>query len=279
MFWQCGTKNVDLSDGPLIMGVLNVTPDSFSDGYPSVGAACRQAERLLEDGADIIDVGGESTRPGSEGVSTEVELERVLPIITWLVSKHDVLISVDTQKPEVARRAVAAGAHIINHVSASLDFESMIPVLQESQAGYVAMHMKDRPKIMQRKAGYDDVNQEVISILGDMGRKLEHAGISAERVLYDPGIGFGKKLDHNLSLMRHCPQISQELKRPILMGLSRKSWLTHFFEDNLEDVNERDLYTIVASLALNIPEIAVHRVHNVKWLKRALTLSSALKKA
>ncbi len=277
VIWQCGPFSLPLDKGPLIMGILNATPDSFSDGYPQLKAAIRQAERMAADGADILDVGGESTRPGSDPVSAELELQRVVPLIEHLARELDLPISVDTRRPEVARAAIDAGAHIVNHVSASLDWGEMLPVLRERDVGYVAMHMKAAPKTMQKSPVYDNVTDDIGKALARVGQGLGEAGISADRLLYDPGIGFGKTLEHNLTLLRELPRLVATLNRPILMGLSRKSWLTHFFEDPLKSMDERDAYTAVASALLPFDAAPVHRVHNVALVKRALKLAVSLK--
>lgn len=277
MIWECGQRRFDLTKGPLVMGILNATPDSFSDGYPQFQGACEQAARLVEEGADILDVGGESTRPGSDPVSLDCELERVIPIIEHVTRHHGLPVSVDTRRPEVARRAVAAGACIINHVSASLDYRDMVPVLAESKVGYVAMHMKAAPKTMQEKPVYHQVVADVGAALKTVGDALGNAGVAADRVLYDPGVGFGKTLEHNLELLRRLPELSQILGRPLLMGLSRKSWLTHLLDEPLPSMTERDAYTAVATALLPLAVTPVHRVHNVALVRRALKVAAALR--
>ena len=259
------------------MGVLNVTPDSFSDGYPDPDLAIEQAGQLIADGADIVDVGGESTRPGSDPVSLERELARVLPVIRRLAEAYRIPISVDTRRAEVARAAIEAGAQIVNHVSASLDYRAMIPVLKETGAGYVAMHMRDQPKTMQKKVVYRDVVGEILRQFKVMEYALNEAGVASDRVLFDPGIGFGKKLEHNLAIMSRLAQMFKIMQRPLLMGVSRKSWLTHFFGDALEDMAERDAYTMVAGVFFPFPAVGVHRVHNVRWCRNALDLANRLR--
>lgn len=275
MLWQCGTRRISL-DRPLIMGILNVTPDSFSDGYPTLDRALTQARKLVEEGADILDIGGESARPGADPVTEAVETDRVVPVIAALAKEEDVLLSIDTQKPGVARAALAAGAHIVNHVSASLDFAAMIPVLAASGAGYVAMHMPDRPKTMQQSIAYEDVVEQVSQALNEVGKACKQAGIARECLLFDPGIGFGKTLQHNLELMNHVETISDKLGRPLLMGISRKSWLVNLMEDSLPDMAERDAYTMLASTQMPFPAVAVHRVHNAAYLSRAFRLLGSL---
>ena len=275
MIWQCGPYRVELEQKPVVMGILNVTPDSFSDGYPTLTAALAQAERLLADGADIIDIGGESTRPGSEGLSVGEELDRVIPVVEALAGKG-VPLSIDTQKPDVARAAIGAGVAIINHVSASLDYAAMIPVLQDTNAGYVAMHMRERPKTMQENPRYDDVVTEVTGALTAVRRALKNAGIAEGRIVFDPGIGFGKKLAHNLELMAAVSGIRKELGLPLMMGLSRKSWLNHLLGADMKDNTSLDAYSLAASLSLPFPAVAIHRVHNVKLLRDGFNLTNAL---
>lgn len=274
--WLCGSFTFDLTQRPLIMGILNVTPDSFSDGYAGLEEAMAQAERLVTEGADIIDVGGESTRPGSEGVSKDEELSRIMPVIERLAGRFDVPISVDTQKPAVARRAIQAGASIINHVSATLDYQDMLEVVADTKVGYVAMHMANRPKVMQESPSYIDVVGELTQKLGDVFSTYEAAGIDKERLLPDPGIGFGKDLRHNLEIMRTVSKMSRSMNRPLLMGLSRKSWFSHLLGTSREAISELDAYTILTSSMLPFPEVGVHRVHNVRWMKSALKIRECL---
>ncbi len=239
-------------------------------------AALERAAQLVEAGADILDIGGESTRPGSDSVSSTQELDRVLPVIEKLVSEYSLPISIDTQKAEVAAQAIRSGASIVNHVSASLDFETMLSVLKTSKAGYVAMHMKDRPKVMQKRAEYENVVREVIHDLSCLLGKLEHEGIRRERLLFDPGIGFGKKLEHNLELMANTPMLAEALGRPMVMGISRKSWMTHFFGVAPEAIADRDVYTMITSVLMPFPPVAVHRVHNAAMMRQAIKLRCAL---
>lgn len=258
------------------MGILNATPDSFSDGYPTLEVALRHADQLIRDGADIIDIGGESTRPGSDPVDEAEELRRVIPLVQTLRARYDLPLSVDTQKASVARAAVDAGADIINGVSASLDFEAVTPLLAETTVGYVAMHMASRPKTMQSNPQYSDVVTEVGDALDHVGKHLADNGVAPDRLLYDPGIGFGKSLDHNLNLLKGLETLSNRLKRPLLMGVSRKSWLTHLLDVPRTDTHTLDAHTVTATLAMPHPAAAVHRVHNVKLLKDALRLREAL---
>lgn len=256
------------------MGILNTSPDSFSDGYEGVESAVRRGLEMAEQGADLIDVGGESTRPGSDEVTESEELDRVLPVIEALRSRCAVPISVDTRRVNVAREAHSLGASVINHVSATLNCDEMIPLLQATDVGYVAMHMPAPPKTMQQHTDYPDgVLSAVCDSLIGVRAKLADAGINEQRVVYDPGIGFGKTLDQNLTLLRNCQVLFELLGRPLLIGLSRKSWLGHLLDAPLA---ERDCFSAMASILLNENTIGVHRVHNVLLLQRSVKLKRAL---
>jgi dihydropteroate synthase len=234
--WQAGSPDLALPGGvlpaserPLIMGILNVTPDSFSDGGVSYAPATHPAaaiaagRALWRAGADIVDVGGESTRPGAAPVSVEEELERVVPVVDGLVAAGAV-VSVDTTKAAVAREAIAAGASIVNDVSAgSLDPE-LIPTVAEHGVGYVLMHRAGTPATMQRDPRYDDVLGEVFDFLADHLVSLVEAGVALEGIVIDPGIGFGKTAAHNLELLRRTRELTS-LGRPVLIGASRKSFI------------------------------------------------------
>ncbi len=219
---QCGRYTLDLGI-PVVMGVLNVTPDSFSDGgrFADLKAAFAHAERMAAEGAAIIDVGGESTRPGAAPVGVEEELRRVIPVIERLVGQLAVPVSVDTSKPEVMRAAIASGASMINDVTA-LRAPGAIEAVAESGAAICLMHMQGEPRTMQEAPRYTDVLAEVRDFLrGRVARCLE-AGIAASRLVIDPGFGFGKTLEHNLELLRRLPELASE-GHPVLAGLSRKS--------------------------------------------------------
>ncbi len=221
---QCGRHALDL-DLPIVMGVLNVTPDSFSDGgrFFELQAALAQAERLAGEGAAIIDVGGESTRPGAAPVDVDEELRRVIPVIECLVERLALPVSVDTRKPEVMRAAIAAGASMVNDVSALRGPGAMEAVAQ-SDVAICLMHMRGEPRTMQREPRYTDVLAEVRDFLRGRVARCVEAGISVSRLVIDPGFGFGKTLDHNLELLRRLPELAAE-GHPVLAGLSRKSMI------------------------------------------------------
>ncbi len=224
--WQCRGRTLRTGSRTLIMGILNVTPDSFSDGgtYADADAAAEMALEMAEHGADIIDVGGESTRPGAEPVSEAEELGRTLPVIERIRRHSDVPISIDTTKPRVAALAMEAGADIINDVSAFESDPAMAETAAETGAGVVLMHMRGTPRTMQRNPEYDAVVAEVLAYLEGRLRFAVAHGVEATRIAIDPGIGFGKRLEHNLELLRNLPVLAS-LGRPVLVGASRKSFI------------------------------------------------------
>jgi len=222
MLLTCGRHSVDLTE-PVVMGVLNVTPDSFSDGgeFLDPDAARLQARRMAEAGATIIDVGGESTRPGAGAVAPAEELDRVLPVVESLVAELDVPVSVDTSKPEVMREAIAAGASMINDVRA-LRAPGALAAVAGSQVAVCLMHMQGEPRTMQTAPRYDDVVEDVHAFLASRVRACESEGIGRDRIVLDPGFGFGKTLEHNLALLAGLGEFTRE-GLPVLAGLSRKS--------------------------------------------------------
>jgi dihydropteroate synthase len=208
------------------MGILNVTPDSFSNGgiYGRPEAAVESALRMVEQGAGMLDVGGESTRPGATPVHEEEELRRVLPVLERLRGKVAVPISIDTMKPAVARAALKAGASIVNDVAANRTDPLMWNVVAETGAGYVCLHMQGTPQTMQVAPKYHDVVAEVKAFFEERRQRLERVGVTAEQIIFDPGIGFGKRIEHNLALLKALREFSA-LDRPLLLGVSRKSFL------------------------------------------------------
>ncbi|MGD8927136.1 MAG: dihydropteroate synthase [Thioalkalispiraceae bacterium] len=215
-------RNLDLSK-PRVMGVLNVTPDSFSDGgrFTNINSALQQARSMVDEGAAIIDIGGESTRPGAQAVDAQTELDRVIPIIERIAGELDVIISIDTSKATVMQHAIDAGAHMINDV-AGLRGENALTTAAELQVPVCVMHMKGEPRTMQAAPDYQDVVAEVIDFLASRKQACLDAGIGGDQIILDPGFGFGKTVQHNLEIMRGLP-IIMELNSPILLGVSRKS--------------------------------------------------------
>jgi dihydropteroate synthase len=257
------------------MGVLNVTPDSFSDGgrflWPE--EAVRHGVRLTDDGADIIDVGGESSRPGSEPVSAQEELDRIAPVLEGLGREVDARLSIDTYKPEVAREALRLGATLVNDIT-GLDHPDMAQVVAEHDAGVVVMHMRGRPKTMQDDVAYDDVVLEVGAFLEERAARARAAGI--DEVIVDPGIGFGKTAAHNFELLRRLDEIVA-LGLPVLVGPSRKSFLGSL-PSRLPP--EERLEGTLAAVALAVAKGAsIVRVHDVREARRVVEVADAVRSA
>lgn len=268
---HCGRFSLSLSR-PLIMGIVNATPDSFFDGgcHASSEHAIAHAMRLLEDGADILDIGGESTRPGAGAVSAETELARVLPVVTELV-KADVPLSVDTSKPEVMRAVIDAGADMINDVNA-LRAEGALEAVAGSRVALCLMHMRGEPRTMQRQPQYREVVSEVMDFLAARVAAAERAGIERGRIVVDPGFGFGKTLEHNLELLRRLEHFGT-LGVPVLAGLSRKSMLGAL--TGLA-VAERMIPSVAAAMIAAAKGARIIRVHDVKESRQALQIFSAV---
>ncbi|HEX2424667.1 MAG TPA: dihydropteroate synthase [Actinomycetota bacterium] len=277
LVWRAGDVELRCGDRTLIMGVLNVTPDSFSDGGRFLGerAAVDRGLAMADEGADIVDVGGESTRPGSEAVQVSEEMERIVPVIERLAAHLPVPISVDTRRAEVARTALDAGAVIVNDVSAGRD-PDMFDVVRDRGAGYVLMHMLGEPMTMQHEPRYDDVVAEVSEYLRERIEAAGLAGIDTERVAVDPGIGFGKTVEHNLSLLRHVEAFAA-LDRPVLYGPSRKRFIGSLLGG--ADENDRLEGTLGTVSWLAARGVHVVRVHDVLEVHRALTLVDAIARA
>jgi dihydropteroate synthase len=256
------------------MGILNVTPDSFSDGglYSDPERAVEHALEMVDAGADIVDVGGESTRPGAEPVSAQEERRRVVPVIRALRRQSDVLISIDTYKAEVAQVAVDAGADIVNDIS-GLGFDERMPgVVATSGAGLVLMHIKGTPRTMQRNPVYGDVIGEISDYFAGRLGKAEEAGISREQVVLDPGIGFGKQLEHNLEILRRLKEF-RRLGRPLLVGPSRKSFIGAI----LDLPPDQRLEGTAAAVALCVAGGAdIVRVHDVPEMTRVVRVADAV---
>jgi len=275
MKWRCRAHTFDLSVRGEIMGILNVTPDSFSDGgnYNTIDAAVNQAEKMLSDGAAILDIGGESTRPGADEVSTKDETERTIPVIEAIRKRHaDACISIDTSKPEVALAAIQAGAAIINDVTGFRD-PAMINVAAETNAGCVVMHMLGNPRTMQADPTYDNVVTEIGAFFEERLATLNAGGVDKESIVFDPGIGFGKTLKHNLELLRHPDRIIVG-ERPLLLGISRKSLLGTL--TGTDQANERDWSTVAVTSLTRELGIPLHRVHDVKANVEALRMIEAM---
>jgi len=270
--WRLRSKTLDLPARPLVMGIVNVTPDSFSDGgrFYSTEAAVAHANDLIAAGADLLDIGGESTRPYAEPVGEEEELRRVLPVVSALTASAAVPVSIDTSKPAIARECLSAGAEIINDITA-LTEPAMVAVALEFQAGVCAMHMQGTPQTMQDNPTYGDVVEDILRYLRERRDALISAGIAAERIALDPGIGFGKTHEHNLTLLRECHRF-HELGCPLLVGPSRKGFIGKVLGDKTAD---RLAGTIGVCLALAAQGVQVLRVHDVREVREALMLFEA----
>ncbi|MDE2118640.1 MAG: dihydropteroate synthase [Betaproteobacteria bacterium] len=271
MFFHCGQFQFDLSR-PLVMGIVNVTPDSFSDGGRTLqcGAALAHAHQLIEEGADILDIGGESTRPGALPVSVQEELERIMPVIEGLRGAP-VPVSVDTCKPEVMRAALAAGASMVNDINA-LQQPSALAAVTASSAAVCLMHKQGTPQTMQQQPQYQDVVAEVLQFLRGRMDAAQAAGIARERIVVDPGVGFGKTLAHNLALLRDLGAFG-ELGVPLLAGLSRKSMLGTITG---QDVEHRVSASVAAALLAVQRGARIVRVHDVGATCDALKVWNAV---
>jgi dihydropteroate synthase len=260
---------------PLVMGIVNVTPDSFSDGgqHSSADAAVAHALMLVQQGADLLDIGGESTRPGAEPVPLDEELRRVLPVVEALASRTNVPLSVDTFKAEVARRTLAAGAQIVNDITSLTGDPAMAEVVREAGAGVVLMHMQGTPANMQQNPTYTDVVAEIAAYLEARLQAAASAGIATERVVLDPGIGFGKTVEHNLEILARLPEL-QRLGRPVFLGVSRKGFIGRLLGRSVERRLAGSLAVVCYGLARGAAQIV--RVHDVEETRDAVTLLSAI---
>jgi dihydropteroate synthase len=273
--WRCGTHQLELDVRTLLMGIVNVTPDSFSDGGmfgDDAEAAIRHGLLLADLGADILDVGGESTRPGADPVPESVELERVIPVIEGLVKSVEVPISVDTRKPAVAEAAMHAGASIVNDISAATA-PGMLDVVRDTGAGVVLMHMQGQPKTMQASPIYADVVAEVRGFLADRIGVAVGAGVPRTHICVDPGIGFGKSMEHNLALLRGISGF-HELRVPIMVGVSRKRFIGEL--SGAEEPADRVEGTAGAVAWCATQGVDLVRVHDVLEMKRVLRVVDAL---
>jgi dihydropteroate synthase len=274
---QCAAHTLDLST-PKIMGILNITPDSFSDGgryyqtgHLSLDLVVRRAEQMLEECADILDIGGESTRPGAAIVSEQEELDRVIPVVEALVEKLGALVSVDTSTASVMRESAHKGAGMINDVRALMRDGALIAAA-ETGLPVCLMHMQGQPQTMQEAPCYQDVVADVLGFLQQRISACEAAGVTKERILVDPGFGFGKALEHNLALLARLPELAV-LESPILVGLSRKSMLGQLLN---RGVNERLPGSLALALAAAERGAAIIRVHDVAATKDVLSVYSAV---
>jgi dihydropteroate synthase len=275
--WRCRDLDLPVFERAHVMGILNVTPDSFSDGgrYIDRRAAVARAEEMLAEGADIIDVGGESTRPGAEPVSVEDEIDRVIPVIAAIVAETGAAVSVDTTKSQVARRALEAGAVIVNDVSALRFDPEMTGVLAASGAGLVLMHMLGEPRTMQANPSYTDVVSEVCGALLDWAARAQAAGVRRESIALDPGIGFGKRVEHNLMLLASIESLTRP-GYPVVVGTSRKSFIGSVLGLQVEDRVEGTAATVAWAVAHGAQVV---RVHDVGQMSRIVRMVEAIRSA
>jgi dihydropteroate synthase len=266
--WRIRTRRIEFGQLPRIMGIVNVTPDSFSDGgrHFTPSQAVEHALRLVEDGADILDIGGESTRPYSQPIPEEEELTRVIPVIEALVKRVMTPISIDTSKSAVAAAALEAGAEIINDVTGLEGDPQMPDVAMRFRAGVCAMHMQGTPQTMQDDPHYENIVADIYGYLRQRDEALQSMGISADHICLDPGIGFGKTHEHNITLLQNCEKFMQ-LGRPILIGHSRKGFIGKIVGDKGGD---RSAGSVGVSLALALKSIPILRVHDVRSTRHAL---------
>jgi len=276
--YHYSTRHGDLVMGRrcLIMGIVNVTPDSFSDGgqFESSQAAAQHALQLIADGADVLDIGGESTRPGAEPVSAADQIERVVPVVTAIRKRRqDVPISIDTRSAEVAAGALEAGADLVNDVSGMRDDAEMPALLARTGVPFIVMHMQGNPATMQAAPQYGDVVAEVSEFFEDRARALVAAGVSVEgRMIVDPGIGFGKTLEHNLALLRSAARLS--LRFPVLVGASRKRFLGEIL--NEPDPAARLFGTSATVAQAALTGVPMVRVHDVKQMRQVVEVVAAI---
>jgi len=278
--WKLARRSLPYGERTLVMGVLNVTPDSFSDGgqFLSLDRAIAHAEQMIADGADIIDIGGESTRPGSAFVSEEEELKRVIPVIEKLAEGTTVPVSIDTTKSQVARAALAAGAEIVNDISGLRFDPSIAEEVANANAGLVLMHSRGTPKDMQQLPPVEDIMSEVTSGLRKSVELAEARGVARASIAVDPGIGFGKTVAQNIELIAKLDQLAREFAGfPILVGTSRKSFIGKLLENAPAD--QRRYGTIASVVASVLKGAHIVRVHDVKAAVDAVRVTDAIREA
>ncbi len=280
-----GKHRLPLGERTLVMGILNVTPDSFSDGgkFERLDKAVSHARQMVEEGADIIDIGGESSRPFSDPVPVETELERTIPVIERLAGKIDVPISIDTTKHRVAKEALAAGASMVNDISAMRQDPEMAALVADAGVPVILMHMLGTPKTMQEAPHYRNVTREIIGFLNDAANRAEAAGIPRAHIIVDPGIGFGKTVEHNLTLIKKVGEL-QSLGLPILIGPSRKAFIRKIMETHCghevspdSPVAEAGTQAAVAAAVLGGAHIV--RAHDVKTTVTTVRIVDAIRNA
>ena len=274
MRWIAREHQFNFPRPTIVMGIVNTTPDSFTDGgrFLATDAAEAHALSLANEGAEILDIGGESTRPGSAEVTVQEELDRVIPVIERLAKRPELVLSIDTQKPSVAREALAAGASIVNDIAANRSDAEMWQVVAEAGAGYVCMHLQGTPQTMQAKPKYDDVTVEVCVFFRERLDLLSSHGVTTDQVALDPGIGFGKTLEHNIKLIRDLKKFSL-VERPMLVGASRKSFIEKLLG---APIDERLPASLACATWAAIEGSQIIRVHDVAETVQAVRMAEAL---
>ena len=262
--WSCGEETG-------IMGIINVTPDSFSDGgkYANVEAAVMRAKQMVADGADIIDIGGESSRPGAEPITANEECRRVIPVVQALAEQFQIPISVDTYKSKVAREALSAGACVINDITALHGDPNMCQIIADAHAGVILMHMQGVPATMQKAPTYQNVVAEVHAWLTEVASQAVDRGIDSSRIMIDPGIGFGKTFDHNLEILRHLMQF-RGLGYPMLVGVSRKKFIGRILDLPVHQREEGTAATVAWSIINGANVVRVHDVAKMKQVAQVI---------
>lgn len=273
---KCRDRELPLHERTHIMGVLNLTSDSFYDGgrYFEVELALKQAERMIEEGADIIDIGGESTRPGSEGVSEEEELRRVIPVVREIYKRFDIVMSVDTTKPGVAREALEEGVSVINDISGLKFGDEIAELASKYGAALVLMHTTSRPRDMQKKTEYVSLIDDIIESLEISVSKALKRGVDENSILVDPGIGFGKTAEQNLIILKHLKRFG-ELGKPVLIGTSNKSFIGDTLGAPVNDRTEGTAATVAIAI---LNGASVIRVHDIAYMKRVSRMADAVSK-
>ncbi len=275
-------KKVKIKDGyisienkPLVMGILNVTPDSFYDGgkYADFDNACERAFKMIEEGADILDIGGESTRPGAKPVTIEEEEKRVIPVIREIRKKSDIPISIDTHKSEIAEKALITGANIVNDISGMKFDEKMPFVIERYGAGIILMHIRGTPRDMQKNPYYEDTIKEIKNEIQERIKYAKNFDIENEQIMIDPGIGFGKRLYDNLMILKNLEEF-KDMGYPLLVGHSRKSFIGKILD--IEDPEYRKDGTLAVSAYLILKKIDIIRVHDVKETRQVKKILNAI---
>ena len=270
----CGQYRLNLKNRTHIMGILNITPDSFykESRVISVNTALKRADKMIREGADILDIGGESSRPGSDPVSKEEELKRILPVINGLIKKFDIPVSVDTYKSAVARTVLEEGVSIINDISGLRFNPNMAKTIASAKAAVIIMHISGKPKTMQKNPSYKSIMREITAYLKRGIKQAVSSDIKGSSIIVDPGIGFGKNFSHNITILKKLKQL-QKLKKPILLGLSRKSFIGKILDLPVE---ERLEGSIAASVFGILNGAQILRTHDVKETKRAVAVADAI---